>query len=70
LFVDATGAGAITSLLEYAQRYGVDLKLARVHSGTHRLLQVAGVMQEIGEDNNYDTVRHAVDSVTSTASTI
>ena len=48
-YVDTTGAAAITSFLEYAQRYGVDLSLARVHSGAHKLLQLAGVMDEIGE---------------------
>jgi len=65
--VDTTGAAAITSFLEYAQRYGVDLSLARVHSGTHKLLQLAGVMDEIGEQRIYDTVRNAVDAATSSA---
>jgi high affinity sulfate transporter 1 len=58
--VDDTGASAITSAFEYAQRYGVDLSLARVHSGTHKILQLSGVMDEIGEHRIYDTVRNAV----------
>jgi MFS superfamily sulfate permease-like transporter len=58
--VDDTGAVAITSLIEYAHRYGVDVTLARVHSGTHEILRRSGVMDEIGEHRIYDTVRHAV----------
>jgi SulP family sulfate permease len=58
--VDDTGASAITSLFEYAQRYGVDLSLARVHSGTHEILRLSGVMEEIGEQRIFDTVRNAV----------
>ena len=60
--IDDTGAAAITSLFHYSQRYGVDLALARVHSGTHRILQVTGVTSEIGEHRIYDTVRNAVDA--------
>jgi high affinity sulfate transporter 1 len=61
--IDDTGASAITSLFEYAQRYDVDLALARVHSGTHKLLQLSGVTDEIGEHRIYDTVRNAVAAV-------
>ena len=64
--VDDTGAAAISSLFEYAQRYGVDLALARVHAGTHKILQLTGVTDEIGEHRIYDTVRKAVAAVTST----
>ena len=64
--VDDTGAAAISSLFEYAQRYGVDLALARVHAGTHKILQLTGVTDEIGEHRIYDTVRNAVAAVTST----
>ena len=62
--IDDTGATAITGLFEYSQRFGVDLALARVHSGTHELLKLSGVMDEIGEDRIYDTVRHAVAAAT------
>jgi len=58
--IDDSGAAAITGLFEYAQRYGVDLALARVHSGTHELLRLSGVTAEIGEQRIYDTVRNAV----------
>jgi MFS superfamily sulfate permease-like transporter len=65
LYVDTTGAEALTGFFAYAQRYGVELSLARVHSGTHRLLQLAGALDEIGEHRFYDTVRNAVDAATS-----
>jgi MFS superfamily sulfate permease-like transporter len=64
-YVDDTGAAAVTGFFDYARRYGVDLSLARVHSGTHKLLQLAGVMAEIGEHRIYDTVRNAVDAAVS-----
>ena len=63
-FVDDTGASAVSSYFEYAQRYGVELSLARVHSGTHKLLELAGVVDELGEGRIYDTVRNAVDAAT------
>jgi SulP family sulfate permease len=62
IFVDDTGAAALTSFFQYAQRYGVELSLARVHSGAHKLLEMAGVVDELGEGRFYDTVRNAVDA--------
>ena len=62
--IDDTGATAITSLFQYARRYGVDIALARVHSATHELLRLSGVVDEIGEDRIYDTIRHAVAAAT------
>jgi SulP family sulfate permease len=62
IFVDDTGAAAVSSYFQYAQRYGVELSLARVHSGAHKLLEMAGVVDELGEGRIYDTVRNAVDS--------
>ena len=65
--VDDTGAAAITGLFEYARRYGVDLSLARVHSGTHKILRLSGVMDEIGEHRIFDTVRNAVSAAGETS---
>ena len=67
-FVDDTGAAAVSDLFEYLQRYNVELSLARVHSGCYRLLEMAGVIDELGDHRVYDTVRDAVDTAT-TAST-
>jgi high affinity sulfate transporter 1 len=64
-YLDATGADAISGLFNYAQRYGIELSLARMHEGAHKLLQLGGVMEEIGEQRIYDTVRNAVDAATS-----
>ena len=63
-FVDTTGAAAVTDLFAYAQRYDVEISLARVHSATHKLLELAGVLDEIGEQRIYPTVRKAVDEAT------
>jgi high affinity sulfate transporter 1 len=65
--VDDTGASALSDFFDYAQRYGVDLMLARVHSGSHTLLKMAGVIEKIGEDHIYDTIRNAVDAANSSA---
>jgi MFS superfamily sulfate permease-like transporter len=65
--IDDSGAAAITSLFEYAQRYGVDLSLARVHSGTHKILRLSGVTDEIGEQRIYDSVRNAVAAAAKTS---
>jgi MFS superfamily sulfate permease-like transporter len=64
--IDDTGAVAIINLIEYAHRYGVDVTLARVHSGTLEILRRAGAMDEIGEHRIYDTVRNAVAAAVST----
>jgi high affinity sulfate transporter 1 len=70
VYVDDTGAAALTDFFNYAQRYGVDLALARVHSGAHELLKLAGVVEEISEKRFYDTVRNAVSAATASAAVI
>jgi high affinity sulfate transporter 1 len=60
--VDATGASVLGDLGSYCGRYGVELKLARLHSGARRGLELAGVVDEIGEEAIYDTVRDAVEA--------
>ena len=66
-FVDTTGAATVTDLFAYAQRYDVELSLARVHSATHKLLELGGVLDEIGEQRIYPTVRKAVDAAATAA---
>ena len=66
--VDASGAAAVKSLFHYAERYDVELVLARVHAGTHALLRLAGAVDEIGEHRFYSTVRGAVNAATTSAS--
>jgi sulfate permease, SulP family len=62
--VDTTGAAAVTSLHGYAQRFGVDLVLARVHKDAREILESAGVIDQLGEHHVFATVRQAVDAVT------
>jgi high affinity sulfate transporter 1 len=69
IVVDVTGAAALTSYFEYAQRYGVELSLARVHSGTHELLRHSGAIDKIGEDRIYGTIRAAVAAATESRGT-
>jgi high affinity sulfate transporter 1 len=66
-YVDDTGAAALTDFFDYARRYGVNLKLTRLHSGSRYLLKLAGVVEQIGEERIYDTVRNAVDAATSSS---
>ena len=61
--VDTTGADAITSLFHYAKRYDVELVLARVHSTTRKLLDLTGVIDEVGEARIHHTIHDAVASV-------
>jgi high affinity sulfate transporter 1 len=62
--VDGNGATAITNLFEYAQRYEIDIVFARVHENTHKIMELLGVVDMIGEDRIYPTVRSAVAAVT------
>lgn len=62
--VDFTGAAALTSYFDYTRRYGVDLALARVHSGTHELLRMSGAVDKIGEDRFHGSIREAVAAAT------
>ena len=66
-YIDTTGAAAIVNLLEYSQRYGLELFLARVHAGTHKWLDLTGVLDDIGEERIYPTVRSAVNTAVATA---
>jgi SulP family sulfate permease len=61
--VDGNGAKAITNLFEYARQYGIDLALARVHENTRKIMEILGVIDTIGEDRIYPTVRSAVAAV-------
>ncbi|RLE21818.1 MAG: hypothetical protein DRJ50_08595, partial [Actinobacteria bacterium] len=61
--VDTTGSAAIISLFNYASRYDVELALVRVHSTIHELLELTGVIDEIGEQRIYDTIDDAVAGV-------
>ena len=63
LYIDTTGVDALENYHDYLTRYGVTLKLARVHSDAESLLQTAGLLDKIGKENIHHTVRSAVNSV-------
>ena len=66
-YIDTTGAAAIVNLLNYAQRYELELLLARVHIGARKWLELTGVLDDIGEERIYPTVRSAVNSAVTRA---
>ena len=66
-FIGTTGTDAVAALHAYAARYGVGLVLARLHIHAREALQIAGVLEQIGEQNVYDTVRHAVEAASTTS---
>lgn len=63
-YADFTGADALSDMSRYAQRYGVGLSLARLHSEARAVLDSAGTLEQVGEDRIFDTVRDAVDAAT------
>ena len=59
-YVDATGAEAIRHLVRYANRYGVQVRIARLHADARQTLSRDGTLAELGEGHVFDTVRAAV----------
>jgi SulP family sulfate permease len=59
-YTDVSGAAALRALKKYADRYDVEISLARVHAHTRETLAADGVLAEIGEDRIYDSVHAAV----------
>src|SRR5208283_2055179 len=64
VYVDTTGAEALSGLLRFVHRYGVELSLARLHAEAREVLALAGTIDELGEDRVFHTVRDAVDAAT------
>ena len=64
-YTDVSGAGALRNLHNYADRYGVGISIARLHSAARETLAADGVLIEIGEDRIYDSVQAAVDAASS-----
>jgi MFS superfamily sulfate permease-like transporter len=63
-YTDASGASALRDLKNYAERYDVDLSIARLHSAAREVLERDGVLGELGEDHVYDSVHAAVAACT------
>lgn len=66
-YIDTTGAAAIVNLLDYVQRCELELLLARVHVGARKWLDLTGVLDVIGEERIYPTVRSAVNAAVAAA---
>jgi MFS superfamily sulfate permease-like transporter len=67
-YTDASGASALRDLKNYADRYDVDISIARLHSAAREVLERDGVLGELGEDHVYDSVHAAVAACTSSQS--
>ena len=76
-FIDSQGADKLAELLDLAEAYGAELRLARVKPDVLDLLDRAGVLERLGDDKIFGNVYNAVedalpeaarrDSTTSTA---
>jgi len=58
-FVDSQGSAKITQLIELADTYGAELRLARVKPAVIELLERDGVIDRLGADHVYDNVYEA-----------
>ena len=58
-FVDSQGSAKIDQLIELADSYGAELRLARVKQAVVDLLERDGVIERLGPDNLYDNVYEA-----------
>jgi high affinity sulfate transporter 1 len=58
-FVDSQGSAKIDRLIELADTYGAELRLARVKPAVVDLLERDGVIDRLGPDNIYDNVYEA-----------
>ncbi|MGI9622632.1 MAG: SulP family inorganic anion transporter, partial [Acidimicrobiales bacterium] len=62
-FIDSQGADKLVELLELADAYGAELRLARVKPAVLELLDRAGAIDKLGEDKIFGNVYNAVDDV-------
>jgi SulP family sulfate permease len=58
-FVDSQGSGKISEILDLAESYGAEMRLARVKPDVLALLRRDGVIKKLGEDKVYGNVYEA-----------
>jgi SulP family sulfate permease len=58
--VDVTGVRMLTELIESLRKESITFVIARLHSPTSDRLDEAGVLDLVGEEHIYPTVRSAV----------
>jgi SulP family sulfate permease len=61
--IDITGSGALVELRTRTSQFGIQLMLARPRATVVRFMRSIGVLDVIGEENLFPTVRDAADSV-------
>lgn len=60
--VDATGVRTLTELIESLREESITFVFARLHGHMNDDLQAAGVLDVVGEEHLYPTVRAAVEA--------
>jgi SulP family sulfate permease len=58
--IDATGGKALETAVDELERRGIELSVARLHARTFATLETMGLVDRIGADRFYPTVRAAV----------
>lgn len=58
-FVDSQGAATLSEIIDLAEAYGAEIRLARVKRDVRALLQRDGVIDKLGEDEIYGNVYEA-----------
>ena len=59
-FIDSQGSEKLSEILDLADTYGIEIRLARVKHEIRGLLERDGVIEKIGEDQIYDNIYQAV----------
>ena len=58
-FIDSQGSEKLSEILDLAETYGAEVRLARVKPAVIALLRRDGVIDELGEENVYGNVYQA-----------
>ncbi len=60
-FIDSQGSETLSEILDLAEAYGAELRLARVKPDVLELLRRDGVLDKLGEDHLYGNIYQAVE---------
>ena len=59
-FIDSQGSSTVAEILELAESYGAEIRLARVKPRVLHMLQRDGVIDRLGEEKVFGNVYNAV----------
>ncbi len=59
-FIDSQGSSTLAEIIDLAETYGAEIRLARVKRDVRALLQRDGVIDKLGHDKSYGNVYEAV----------